>query len=126
MGNNFDAAREELKRKVEANSGDALSLSVLGLIDAALGQNQLAIHEAKRAVEMMPACQDAVEGPLLVINMASVYALSNEPDLAFQELAISAKTPRGITYGELKLDPRWDVIRKDRRFAKLLASLAPR
>jgi hypothetical protein len=58
-------------------------------------------------------------------NLAIVYIRTEEPDLAFQQLAISVKTPGGITYEELKLDPAWDPIRHDPRFDELLAQLAP-
>jgi hypothetical protein len=34
------------------------------------------------------------------------------------------KVPGGFSYGQLKLDPYWDPIRKDTRFEKLLAKLA--
>jgi hypothetical protein len=50
-----------------------------------------------------------VEGPLLVSNLASVYALTDEPDLAFDQLALSIETPGAISYGYLKLDPPWDT-----------------
>ena len=70
--------------------------------------------------------QRAEEQPRLVVNLASVYALTNEPDLAFEHLAHSIETPGGISYGFLKLDPRWDGIREDPRFDKLLAQLTPR
>ena len=59
-------------------------------------------------------------------GLATVYAWTNEPDLAFQELDVSPKTPRGVSYGELKLDPDWDPLRTDPRFNKLLAQLAPK
>ena len=94
------------------------------MIDAALGQRQEAIHKAKHAVEM--TIQRAEEQARLVVNLASVYALTNEPDLAFEHLAHSIETPGGISYGFLKLDPRWDGIREDPRFDKLLAQLTPR
>ena len=45
---------------------------------------------------------------------------------AFETLAPLVKTPRGIYYGDLKLDPIWEPLRKDPRFDKLLAELAPR
>jgi hypothetical protein len=64
--------------------------------------------------------------PSLVTNLALVYAWTNQPELAFQVLAVSVKTPNGILYGDLKLDPAWDPLRKDPRFDKLLAELAPR
>jgi hypothetical protein len=34
--------------------------------------------------------------------------------------------PFGIYYGELKLNPIWDPLRKDQRYEKLLAKLAPK
>jgi hypothetical protein len=121
----FGVAREQLHRKVELHLEDTLLLSALGLIDAALGRKQEAIQEARRAVEILPIAKDAMSGPLLMTNLAIVYARTEEPDLAFQQLAISVKTPGGITYGELKLDPTWDPIRHDPRFDELLAQLAP-
>ena len=74
-------------------------------------------------MEMLP---DAIDGPILRSILAGVYAQTREQDLAFQELDISVKTPRGVSYGDLKLDPEWDPIRADPRFDKLLAQLAPK
>jgi hypothetical protein len=84
-----------------------------------------AIEEAKRAVGMLPVSEDAVNSPSLIYNLAAVYAAANEPELAFKELTTSVETPGGATYGTLKLDPAWDPLRKDPRFEKLLAKLAP-
>jgi serine/threonine protein kinase/Flp pilus assembly protein TadD len=123
---NFTRAREELYRKVEEYPKDSALLSVLGLIDAALGRAEEAIKEAKYAVEMLPICKDAWEGPCLVYNLAVVYALTNEPSLAFEQLAILFETPGGIAYGELRLDPAWDPLRVDPRFEQLMAQLTPR
>jgi hypothetical protein len=36
------------------------------------------------------------------------------------------KVPGPVTYGELKIAPHWDPLRKDPRFDKLIAELAPR
>src|ERR1700730_1774632 len=100
-------------------------MSVLGLIEAAVGCKEKAIQEARRAAEMLPISKDAVEGPPLVSKLALVYAWTNEPDLAFRELTISVKTQAGVHYGELKLDPAWDPLREDPRFDNLIAQLAP-
>jgi serine/threonine protein kinase/Flp pilus assembly protein TadD len=121
----FGSTRDLLKQKAEAQSEDAGLISMLGLIDAALGRREEAIQEARRATETLPISKDAVEGPPLVSNLAMVYAWTNELDLAFQDLTISVKTPGGVHYGELKLDPAWDPLRDDPRFDKLLAELAP-
>jgi len=127
MNAEFLAARNQVLRKVEGHPADATLPSALGLIDAYLGRKQDALQETKHAVEMLPVSKDAFHGPPLVVNLEIVYALTNEPDLAFQALYVSIRTPAsGITYGQLKLDPRWDPLRTDPRFEKLLVQLAPK
>jgi tetratricopeptide (TPR) repeat protein len=125
MNAEFGLARNQLLHKVEENPEDPARLSTLGQIDAYLGRKQDAIKEARRAVEMLPVTKDAFSGPPLLNNLAIVYALTDEMDLAFQALEVSIKIPGGVTYGELKLDPDWDSLRNDMRFEKLLTQLAP-
>jgi hypothetical protein len=122
----FGLTREQLYRKVEADPTNPPLLSALGCVDIALGRKELGIAEAKLAVEMLPISKDAVDGPQMLLNLAGVYALTNEPDLAFEALDSLAKMPNGVYYGQLKLDPCWDPLRKDPRFDKLLVELAPK
>jgi serine/threonine protein kinase/Flp pilus assembly protein TadD len=122
----FAEAREQLSQKVLKSPGNAQLLSQLAVVDALLGSKEAAIEEAKRAIEMLPTSKDAVDGPGLVINLAVVYAWTNELGLAFETLGPLTKTPSGIYYGQLKLEPYWDPLRKDPRFEKLLTELAPK
>jgi serine/threonine protein kinase/Tfp pilus assembly protein PilF len=122
----FAETRERLNQEFEKSQGPGSLLSQLAVVDALLNQGEAAIAEAKRAVEMLPTSKDAVEGPRIAMNLAVVYAWSNEPDLAFETMGSLTKTPNGIYYGELKRDPYWDPLRKDPRFEKLLAELAPK
>ena len=55
-----------------------------------------------------------------------IAAWVGEKDLAFEQLALSARTPGGVTYGKLKLMPWWDPLRGDPRFEKIVDSLAPK
>jgi serine/threonine protein kinase len=123
---NFVETREKLSQKVQGSPGNAKLLSNLAVVDALLGKELDSVTEAKRAVEMQPVSQDAVDGPLVLLNLAAVYAWTNELDLAFATLGPLTKTPNGIYYGDLKLNPYWDPLRNDPRFDKLLAELAPR
>jgi serine/threonine protein kinase len=126
---NFAETREQLNQKFQKSSGNAeiaCLLSNLAVVDALLGQKEAAVAEAKRAVEMLSISKDALEGPGIVMNLAVVYAWTNEFDRAFETLSLLTKTPFGIFYGQLKRDPYWDPLRKDPRFEKLLAELAPK
>jgi hypothetical protein len=96
------------------------------MIDAGLGHKAEAIAEGKRACELLPLSRDSWEGPDYVINLARIYDWLDEKDLALEQLSIAANNPAGISYGELKLDPTWDSLRRDPRFEKLVASLAPK
>jgi hypothetical protein len=99
---------------------------VLALIDAELGEKEKAAQEGRAACDMLPIAKDALRGVELVTNLARVYALTSEKDLALGQLEIVSKLPSGPSYGELRLDPEWDSLRGDPRFEKIVASLAPK
>jgi len=123
---NFPETREELNQKAQKSPGvGALLLSQLAVVDALLDHKEAAISEAKRAVDLLPVSKDVLDGPGIAMNLAVVYAWTNEVDLAFEELSTLTET-FGVFYGQLKRDPYWDPLRKDPRFDKLLAQLAPR
>jgi hypothetical protein len=75
---------------------------------------------------MVPLAKDAIDGVLLIKNLARIYALTGEKDLALEQLEIVSKIPDGPTYGALRLDPEWDSLRGDPRFEKIVTSLAPK
>ena len=99
---------------------------MLGMADAALGHKDDAIREGRRAVELLPVTKDSLVGVLLVQNLALIYAWTGEKDLACEQLAIAAKLPGLLSYGELRLHPHWDPLRGDQRFEKIVASFAPK
>ena len=100
--------------------------SYLGLTDAMLGRCSEAIQEGKRACEVLPITKDSWVGPTFENNLAMIYAMCGEKDLAFKQLDRSAKLPVGITYGELKCNSEWDPLRGDPQLGKIIASLAPK
>jgi TolB-like protein/Tfp pilus assembly protein PilF len=122
----FTAARTIAAKTAQEQPDYAAAWSVLGATDAGLGHNDDAIAEGKRACELLPLSKDAWDGPSYILNLALIYAWVGEKDLALEQLAISAKIPGGVTYGELKLFPSWDPLRGDPRFEKIVADLAPR
>jgi serine/threonine-protein kinase len=99
---------------------------LLGMIDAGLAQKSDAIAEGKRACELLPLSKDHWDGPSYITNLAMIYAWVGEKDLALDQLEISSKIPAGVTYGDLKLLPKWDALRGQSRFDQIVASLAPK
>jgi serine/threonine-protein kinase len=123
----FGVAREQLSQKVEAGPADATTMAALALTDVALGRKEESILEGRRALGMQPISEDAFGGPTIATNVALAYVWANRPDLAFEQLDIVIRLPNPrLTYGDLKTNPGWDPLRKDPRFEKLLADLAPK
>jgi len=122
----FGSTRNEMAKLVREQPAYAEALCALGMADAALGHKEDAIREGRRAVELLPVTKDAIIGPLLVQNLALIFAWTGEKDLAFEQLSVAAKLPGYLSYGELRLHPYWDPLRDDPRFDKIVASLAPK
>lgn len=119
----FEAARVEAERAVDGQPDFAFAHSVLGQVYAALNRREEAIREGLRSVELMPLARDAIGGPELLINLADIYAWSGEPELAMDRLEEAANVPSRVSFGLLKLHPRWDPLRGHPRFEALVAQL---
>src|SRR5262245_32304094 len=121
----FDSARKELAEKVHNQPDYAAAICALGVVDAVLGNNEDAIREGKRAVELSPVSKNAIEGATLIRYLAVIYAWAGEKDRAIRQLAETTYLPGShISYGYLRLHPLWDPLRGDPRFEAIVASLA--
>ena len=122
----FTAARIAQEKRVEEQPDYAPAISILGLIDAALGRKEDALREGRRAVELLPVAKEAHNGPGMIQNLAIIAAWVGEKQLACDQLATTLRLPGTTSYGRLKLLPYWDPLRGDPRFEKIVASLAPK
>ena len=121
----FSAARVKIEAKLHDQPDDGVLLATLGLIDAGLSRKEEALAEGRRAVELRPISNDAVDGAAVIGNLAMTYAWVGDVDSAMERLVFLAKTPGGPDYGQLKFDPAWDAVRREARFAKMLDGLRP-
>jgi tetratricopeptide (TPR) repeat protein len=122
----FAGIREQLNLRVSQAPQDALLLTKLAILDALLNNKEAAVAEAKRASEILPISKDALDGTVVLKNLAVVYSWSGEFDQALAVLKLLTEQPFGIFYGELKRDPWWEPLRQDPRYSKLVAELAPK
>src|SRR5881227_3766 len=122
----FERARVISEKSMQEVPEDPARHAQHGLILAALGQKQEAIAEGKRAVELLPESQDALDGPRATADLAQIYAWTGEFDEAFRLLDHLFAVPSNLTVPMLKLDPAWDPLRQDPRYQALIDKYSPK
>jgi TolB-like protein/Tfp pilus assembly protein PilF len=122
----FATARTILEQRLAIKPEDARTIAVLAQVDAGLGRKDLAIQEARHAIDLMPVSKDIYDGALVLEGLAHVYTWTNEPDRAIELLQKLAAMPSYTNYARLKLLPMWNPLRGDPRFQKIVNSLAPK
>jgi TolB-like protein/Tfp pilus assembly protein PilF/predicted Ser/Thr protein kinase len=96
-------------------------------IYALLGNKELALKEAERAITLSPDAKDAVYGPNDEENLALIQTMFGETSRPISTLTRLLQTPysswlyptTAITPALLRLDPIWDPLRSDPAFLKL-------
>jgi TolB-like protein len=115
----FSRAIEAIKPKPDSPvPADANGTpNTLALAYAGLGEKAKALEQAHQAVKDYDT--DAVNKPAAEIALAQIQARFGDHDSAIAALPHLLEVPAGLTRANLKLDPFWDPLRKDPRFAKL-------
>ena len=96
--------------------------SFLAWCHAGLGEKEKAIELARQSVADYQ--NDVVAKPFTEQVLAQVQAHFGDLDSAFAALPRLLEVPYGVTVGNLRVDPFWDPLRKDPRFAKFVGEAA--
>ena len=94
----------------------------LGIAYALLGEEINAWVEGSSAVSLVPLSADAYEGADHMRDLAVVYTLIGEFDLAVQQLETTLSVPSPLNRLDLLLDPVFEPLRSQSGFEALLAS----
>ncbi len=120
----FSEARENVLTQLSQRPNDPELISNLSVMDAGLGRKEAAINEARKAIDLCPLAKDAVDAPGYLATLALIDSWLGDPDSAIDELQKIISLPRSPSWGELQFSPFWDDLRKDSRFASILAQAA--
>jgi len=93
----FKEGAEVMEKKVSEVPADARYHSALGIAYAGLGRKEEAIIEGLKAVELLPVSKDAVYGVGHLQDLAIIYTMVGEYDLAINQLAQLLSLPSWIT-----------------------------
>jgi tetratricopeptide (TPR) repeat protein len=116
-----DSARIAFAEQSRAAPEDAGVHALLGLALAYLGRKEEAVREGRRGVELKPISLDAYNGPYIQLQLARIYLLVGEPEKALDQLEPLLRIPYYLSPGWLRIDPTFDSLRSNPRFARLVA-----
>lgn len=95
--------------------------TALGKVYARLGEYEKAIHEGKKAVELVPVSQNAATGALYELILAEIYTWCNRKKQAVDQLEYTLSIPGYAHKMLLRTDPKWDPLRDHPKFQKLIS-----
>jgi len=124
--NALRSTRAILAQRLIIKPEHARTIAVLAQVDAKLGQKELAVQEAKHAIDLMPISKDIYDGALVLEGLAQVYTWSDEHDRATDILQKLVAMPSYINYARLKFHPLWKPLRGNPHFEQIIASLGPK
>jgi len=129
----FEAARPAVETMVANSPQDATRRAQLGLLYAFMGRKEDAVREGRRAVELKPISKDVIEGAVVQVFLALIYARTGQPDEAIPRIERLFTTPFAVDYcddsitlSDLRTRWEWDPLRKDPRFQKIIAGPEPK
>ncbi|MGB6368911.1 MAG: tetratricopeptide repeat protein, partial [Thermoanaerobaculia bacterium] len=105
---------------VDQNPGDPFARGTLAWANALAGHKEAAIRHGQAAVDFFPVSKDAMYGPLVVDNLAGVYAWVGEEEQALDKIEYVLSIPNPISIHNYRVDPTFRSIWDHPRFQELL------
>jgi serine/threonine protein kinase/TolB-like protein/tetratricopeptide (TPR) repeat protein len=105
---------------VDQNPGDPFARGTLAWANALAGHKEAAIRHGQAAVDFFPVSKDAMYGPLVVDNLAGVYAWVGEEEKAIDQIEYLLSLPCGLSIHNYRVDSRFRSIWEHPRFKQLL------
>jgi tetratricopeptide (TPR) repeat protein len=121
----FRKALDIMEEEVQEHQDDHRYQSALGLAYAGVGNREEAIQAGKLAIEILPLSKDAFYGVSPHLEMALIYDILGESDMALDHLEQVLSIPNYFNVNWLKQDVRYENIRNSSRYDTLITTYNP-
>ena len=115
-----DSAVAEINLKIKESPKDNRYYAALGYAYAYKGDKKSAIENAQKAVKLMPIKIDEWQGFHKELDLAIIYAITGEYNLAMDKIEFLLTIPGELSVPILRIDPVYDKLRRLPRFQKIL------
>jgi tetratricopeptide (TPR) repeat protein len=120
----FEAARVRLTNLISRFPQESRYRSALGIAYAGLDLKTEARRETQAGVDLMPAAKDAWRAAWRVEDLARALVMIGDQDAAIAQLdallALNNLSVFDFSATMLRIDPRWDSLRRNPKFQALL------
>ena len=116
----YQAALLLLQTEVENWPEDPRYYSALGIVYASLGHNKEALHEGRKAVELLPISKDATYGLPYAEDLALIYLIIGDEDAALDHIEMLFTIPSWMSVNWIKMNPLYDRLNDNPRFQNLI------
>jgi serine/threonine protein kinase/tetratricopeptide (TPR) repeat protein len=116
----YDEGLKIVEAKIRQEPDDARLHSALGIAYAGLGLKEDAIKHGISGVELLPVSKDAMRGICRVGDLARIYVMVGDFDLAIKQIESLLSIPSELSIDLLGLDPAWDPLHRHASFQKLI------
>ena len=116
----YDTALGIVEAELDKRPDDHRLHGALGLVYACLGRKEEAIREGLRGKELMPRSRDALIATRRMTDLAMIYTMVGEHDLALDEIEELLSIPSWLSVNDLRVYSTWDPLRNNPRFQALL------
>ena len=99
--------------------------SAIGIAYAGLAQKEKAIEAGRKGVDLMPIEKEAYRGVFRVEDLARIYVMVGEYDMALEQIKLLLTIPLRLSVQLLLLDPAWKPLRDLPEFKKIVAGSIP-
>jgi len=116
----YDSAQAVIEAKIKELPDDARMFSALGIVLAGLGEKDEAIKNGKLATELLPIEKEAWRGWHRELDLAKIYTIVGEYELAIQKLDYLLSIPGELSVPYIKIDPVWKDLLELPRMKEIL------